>query len=329
VRPRRPPGLAGPQWRALREGLRWDRDRRPADLRQWLNRFDLRGAAARLPALPELVKLPVARKRSLGRAAAAVIILALLAAAGYWAVEDYDSLASRVATWTRQARFALDSAGSLPAAPEPALAQQTTLPPNPPITQAAPATPPPIPMAVAPKAAPMAVAPRAAPMAVAPVAAAPTVAAPTVTSPTAATPPILTSGRGAAAAAPASTDASSAHAAAYAGPIRVEMAADTVDVQAAETTANVIVRRKGNLHGAVDFTWWTESGTAKPGKDFTPVIPHVEHFEDGSGSVTLSIPVSSAPRTQARSFYVVIDRTDTGPALGARNLTMVTLQPPD
>jgi eukaryotic-like serine/threonine-protein kinase len=303
VRPRRPPGLAGHQWRALREGLRWDRDRRPADLRQWLNRFDLRGAAARLPALPELVKTPVARKRTLGRAAAAVMILALLAAAGYWALADYDSLASRVAAWTRQARSALDTAGSLPAAPEPALAQQTPPPPAPPITHAAPAAPPPVPMAVAPA------------------------AAPTAASSMTAAPPILTSRRGAAAAAPASSGESSPHAA-NAGPIRIEMAADTVDVQAAETTAHVIVRRRGSLHGAADFTWWTESGTAKPGKDFTPVIPHVEHFEDGSGSVTLSVPVSSTPRTQAKSFYIVIDRTDTGAALGARNLTMVTLQPP-
>jgi hypothetical protein len=43
--------------------------------------------------------------------------------------------------------------------------------------------------------------------------------------------------------------------------------------------------------------------------------------------VILNIPVSAAPRSQPKSFYVVIDRTDTGAALGERNLTMVTLQP--
>jgi hypothetical protein len=59
------------------------------------------------------------------------------------------------------------------------------------------------------------------------------------------------------------------------------------------------------------------------------VTPRAEHFADGSGSISLSIPVSGAPRTQPKSFYVVIDRTDSGPALGARTLTMVTLQPPD
>jgi hypothetical protein len=109
--------------------------------------------------------------------------------------------------------------------------------------------------------------------------------------------------------------------------MRIEMAADTVDLQPGETTANVVVHRKGNLSGETSFTWWTESGTAKPGRDFAAAVPRVEHFEDGSKSVILNIPVSAAPRSQPKSFYVVIDRTDTGAALGERNLTMVTLQP--
>jgi hypothetical protein len=107
------------------------------------------------------------------------------------------------------------------------------------------------------------------------------------------------------------------------------MAADTVEVQASNVTALVVVRRKGNLHGDASFTWWTESGTAKPGRDFTPVIPRVDRIPDGSGSVSLSVPVSGTPRAQPKSFYVVIDRTDSSAALGAKTLTMVTLQPPE
>ena len=113
-----------------------------------------------------------------------------------------------------------------------------------------------------------------------------------------------------------------------AGPIRVEMAEDTIDVQATESTARVTVRRRGNLHDGATFTWWTESGTAKPGRDFAPVMPRVEKFENGSSSVSLSIPISGTPRSQAKSFYVVIDRTESGAALGARTLTMVTILPP-
>jgi hypothetical protein len=107
------------------------------------------------------------------------------------------------------------------------------------------------------------------------------------------------------------------------------MAADTVDVEPTEPAARVTVRRRGNLHGDASFTWWTESGTAKPGRDFTPVVPGVEHIADGSGSITLNIPVLSTPHDKSKSFFVVIDRNDSAgaAALGARNLTMVTIQP--
>jgi hypothetical protein len=108
------------------------------------------------------------------------------------------------------------------------------------------------------------------------------------------------------------------------------MAADTVDVEPSDQAARITVRRRGNLHGDASFTWWTESGTAKPGRDFAPVIPSVEHIPDGSGSVTLNVPVLSTPRGKSKSFYVVIDRTESGgAALGTRNLTMVTIQPTD
>jgi hypothetical protein len=108
------------------------------------------------------------------------------------------------------------------------------------------------------------------------------------------------------------------------------MAADTVDVEPTDEAARVMVRRRGNIHGDASFRWWTESGTAKPGRDFEPVIPRIEHIADGSGSVSLMIPIPSTPRGKPKSFYVVIDRPESGgAALGARTLTMVTLQPPE
>jgi hypothetical protein len=107
------------------------------------------------------------------------------------------------------------------------------------------------------------------------------------------------------------------------------LAADTVDIQAPDTTASIVVERKGSLRGDASFTWWTESGTAKPGQDFSPVTPREGHIEDGSATVVLTVAVSGARRTKPKSFYVVIDRTDSGPALAGRTLSMVTLQPPD
>ena len=87
------------------------------------------------------------------------------------------------------------------------------------------------------------------------------------------------------------------------------------------------MHRKGNLRGETSFTWWTESGTAKPGADFSAAVPQLAHFGDGKSSVTLSIPLSKAPHASAKSFYIVIDQSEGGAPLGARTLTMVTLQP--
>ena len=97
LRPRRPPGLGGTQWRVLREGLRWERDRRPSDVQKWLRRFNLAGAAARLPALPVLVNAPPPRGPLGLLATAAVTLLALLVAGGMWAMTDYESFQSHVA----------------------------------------------------------------------------------------------------------------------------------------------------------------------------------------------------------------------------------------
>jgi serine/threonine protein kinase len=290
LRPSRPPGLTRRQWRVLQEGLHWEREQRPSGVQKWQERFEFTAAAPRLPPLPALVNAPPPRKRRAALAAALIVMFALLAGGGYWAVTDYDSLAHHVMGWIRQARSALDGAGTSPAAPGPEVTH-----PAPPgaASRAAPvprANPTPSPIPQAQPTSPDAVS-RAAP-----------------TRPST-----------------AQTSARSGHA----GPIRIEMAADTIDVPAADMAAHVAVHRTGNLRGEASFTWWTESGTAKPGREFAPMMPRVEHIADGSSGVTLSIPVSGAPRTQSKSFYVVIDRIESGTALGPRTLTMVTILPPD
>jgi hypothetical protein len=263
-------------------------------VQKWLDRFDVARAAPRLPLLPVLVNAPPPRSPSGVLTTAVVTLFALIAAAGFWAVADYDSFARHLMAWSGHARSAFDSTGEVPAAAAPAGAVN---PPPPaagareaasPPTAKAPASPPPAATRTAPAPAP--------------------------------------STRTAAASRPSAAE-TSARTANAAWPIRIEMAADTVEVQPTETTAHVIVRRRGGIHGDASFTWWTESGTAKPGQDFAAVTPRVEHVEDGSGGVNLSIPVTGMPRTQPKSFYVVIDRTEGGAELGERTLTMVTLQP--
>jgi serine/threonine protein kinase len=144
----------------------------------------------------------------------------------------------------------------------------------------------------------------------------------TATSPAAAVSP-------AAASPPAASRVAAAPTKAPAGTSKIETATDTVEVLAGQPSAQVSVRRKGNLRGETSFRWWTESGTAKPGADFTAVVPQLAYFADGKSNVSLSIPLSIAPHAQAKSFYVVIDQSEDGAALGARTLTMVTLLPSD
>jgi hypothetical protein len=104
------------------------------------------------------------------------------------------------------------------------------------------------------------------------------------------------------------------------------LAADTVEVVPGDPMARVIVRRSRTQRGDVTFNWWTESGTAKPGRDFVAVKPAVEHIPEGKNAVSLLIPVVVDPkRRDSRSFYVVIDAPSDNAALGPRTLTMVTM----
>jgi hypothetical protein len=111
------------------------------------------------------------------------------------------------------------------------------------------------------------------------------------------------------------------------GAPKVELAADTIDVPDGQPSAEVTVHRKGNLRGETSFTWWTESGTAKPGADFSAVVPQLAYFENGKSTVFLSIPLRNIRHMQSKSFYVVIEQSPGGAPLGGRNLTLVTLTP--
>jgi hypothetical protein len=294
IRTRRPSGLSGSQWRVLREGLRWDRARRPSDVQNWLDRLGLQGALSHLPPLPQLITSPPPRSNKAWLSAAAILWVALLAAGGYWVATNYDSLARTVAQW------------HVPGSPEAPLADA---PP-------AAATP----VLSAPAAAPAPGAGRPAPGTPAPAPAQSVVAGATPAAANATAVPATPSGE-----TPAPAPA---HPAAVWQP-RVELAADTVDVPATERSARVVVHRTGSLRGPASFTWWTESGTAKPGVDFIPVMPRTGIIEDGTNGVTLDIDISAISRRQSKSFYVVIDQAESGAALGPRTLTMVTIQPED
>jgi serine/threonine protein kinase len=72
--PARPPGLSARQWRALAQGLAWDRADRPASLRDWLADLDL----GRVPLGP--IPQPASSKAPLlTRSGVAPVLIALLA----------------------------------------------------------------------------------------------------------------------------------------------------------------------------------------------------------------------------------------------------------
>ena len=328
LKPSRPPGLTGKQWQSLRAALAFDRQRRPADIAGWLAPFDLPKPEARLPVLLALLKSPPGRTRQGGTAALVVVMLAL-AAAGWWANghrDEVSQIASQAGGGLKDALAGADAAvtrlwqqgqsaiSSSPTAQQPARAAAE---PAPALRVDEP------PAMTGPSPARRAVQPRS-----------------TAPGPSYPVPPGAPAARSASSRAsvpPAAVAASAPRAAAAQLPsapspqpahTRIELTADAIDVPLTDPAAHILVKRTGNLRADTGFTWWTESGTAKPGQDFMSVKAHEERFEDGKAVANLFVPVVADPtRKQPKSFYVVINDPSDGASLGKRTLTMVTIPP--
>jgi serine/threonine protein kinase len=335
IKPKRLSELHGRQWRALRTALLWDREKRPSDVAAWLQALDVTAAAPQLRALGELTYQPMPPRGRLGFALGVTAAALVVLAAGFWAATHYNELSTGIASLVdnasshRSAEPVVEPAPDLAAPPDLSGLSNTPRAPSTPVTTRAaplaaaqtPPAPTPTPVAatpVAPAPTPVARSPvTPTPVAPAPVAPAPVAPAPVAPAPVAAAP--------AASSSVASSPVTSRPAAARAAVSQIELAADTVDVPFNEPSASVLVHRKGNLRDRVGFTWWTESGTAKPVTDFAPVLPHVEYFDEGKATVTLSIRLANTARAQDKSFYVVIDQHEDNAKLGPRALTMITL----
>jgi serine/threonine protein kinase len=342
LRLRRPAGLSGRQWQAVRAALQWQREQRPADVQEWLRQMDLRGAARRSAPLTDHLEPPLLKESRSRLATGIAAGVVLLLAGAYWILSHRDTLPrvdstaqvrvpdslARPSASPPPARIPVpasqDAPAATPRAPAPAASSATHQPAAAPRVAGRRVAAPPVaapPVAASPVASPPAAAsPVAAPPLAAPPVAAPPVAAPPVAAPPAAAPTAAATQR--VTARPVAVPS-----AASAGASRVELTTDTVEVAASEPSAQVTVHRKGNLRGSTSFTWWTESGTAKPGADFSAAVPQLAYIGDGKSTASLSIPVSNSRHAQSKSFYVVIDQSEGGALLGARTLTMVTLLP--
>ena len=83
--PRRPPGLSGRQWKALSQGLAWERADRTASIKDWLADLDI-GSAPLGPMLTPEISKP-SMLSGTGAAAALIALLAALIVGGVaWAV---------------------------------------------------------------------------------------------------------------------------------------------------------------------------------------------------------------------------------------------------
>jgi serine/threonine protein kinase len=313
LRPSRPAGLGWQEWRALRAGLALDRERRPADVTQWLNAFDWSKAGARLPLLIALVRVTAPKRPRWAVPALATAAVVAALAAALWANAHFNagsrtpsSATSESETQSNALPPQSDGTAEQATAPTRSAAAQPTPPPRSPVAQ--PTSP-----------------ARNAPAQPAERAAVPTTRPAPAATPSPTPPPSPANARTQLAAVSRGPGAGETSGLPHS---RVELAADTIDVPLTDPAARVIVRRRGSLQGDATFTWWTESGTAKPGQDFMAVSPHQEVIEDGKSSVSLFIPVVGDPtRQQPKSFYVVINDPGAGVTLGARTLTMVTIPP--
>ena len=294
--PRRPTGLSIRKWRALRAGLRFDREQRPADMQAWLDQLSLESESGPLPNLATIMAAGAPRRSGVGWVTGGLI--ALFAALCWWGLENPDAVSRSGADlkssagklWNDVRGNPASDTATAPIPDEPAA--ETTVPPIPP-----PAKP------TAPKAA----------HAAGSAAIAGNGAAHITTANTA---PL----EGATAAATGGTALRA----------RIEMAADELEVTPMNPVAAVIVRRRESYRENVSFTWWTESGTAKPGRDFVPVSARTEFLQSGEREAQLLVPVVADPRRhESRSFYVVIDQPSDGAKLGSRTLTMVTIPASD
>jgi len=295
LKPKRPPGLTHHQWNALRSGLNFSRERRPADIASWLQQVFQHQRMDRLPALSVLLASPPPRRR-FSATHAMILVIAMGAAMGVWTQLQVDSMAGVVAALDSRARRLADSlvrrisdAAPRSAAVEGAKSigsRSAAAPPTPPLEPAANA----VPTAISHP-----------PPAIPESAGVPAARVP------------------AASASPAPEDNS---------PSRIELALETTEVSNDSPAALVLIRRKGNLLRDATFTWWTEIGTAKAGVDFEPVSPRMETLRVGKDRINLQIPIISDPaRRQTRNFFVVIDQPGPHVSLGSRTVAKVSILP--
>jgi len=293
LKPTRPAGLTRGEWLALRSGLTFARERRPGEVASWAKAFERSDTAPHLPVLATMARLSAPARRS-PRALVLVVAVLGLFAAGWWVGGHVDSIRAGAVQIESGAGAAFANASSAIARlwGEFGGSREDS-------SESRVQLPQPT---------------------------APAVATPPAQEQSGAVQPL-----GPTNATPKSrTPASAAIPSGTGSRPRIELAADAIEVAPGDPAARILVHRTGSTRGDLSFSWWTESGTAKPEQDFMSVAPREEHIEDGKNSVSLFVPVvADATRRRPKSFYVVINNPSPEASLGKRTLTMVTIPASD
>jgi serine/threonine protein kinase len=312
LRPRRPPGLRTPSWRALRSALSWRRSQRPRHIGSWLEQLGIAAAAERLPPSHQLQAIQPPRLW-LQRLAAATLLVAAAGAAA-WAVQhngplDWQKTLHSAATTLQNAQQELRAGlgSSRRAAPASSAA--------PAVARAAPIIQAPVP-ALAP----------ADPGGPSPGHSRPADADASTPAPghtATAQPRHSRSSRGHARGARGSSPVAGA-----AAPVKAESPPNqdaTVDagnpgagvtfatssyaVADGAPAARLLIRRTGSFKGDLRFAWWTEEDSAKADVDYAPLGRRIEHIPPGADSVAIFVPIISNPlRHRSETFYVALGR---------------------
>ena len=140
MRPRRPAGMRGDHWRALRRGLAWSREQRNMTMEKWLEQLGVSEAADTLPPLARLAAAPPPRQWPQWVAAGVVVLISLGLAAfaiqRQAGVDWHQTLAQVQNSWSGAWQQLRPSANASTAA-APASSDSATLPLTPGLLAAA------------------------------------------------------------------------------------------------------------------------------------------------------------------------------------------------
>jgi serine/threonine protein kinase len=276
MRPRRPAGMRGDNWRALRRGLAWSREQRNMTMEKWLEQLGVSEAADTLPPLARLTAAPPPRQWPQWLAASVVVLVSLGVAAFAMqrqaGVDWRETIAQLQNTWNGAWQQLHPSANSSAPVAR-ALSDPAVAPLTPNLLAAA---------------------------------AAPVNAVEPAASATDRAPPARVAGISGRSAAIVTADDTYAPAAEASSP-RVQFAASSYEVAGSEPAARIVVRRLGSLDGNVSFTWWTEGASAQPDVDYASLGRRVERIASGADKITVYVPIISNPqRARPSQFYVAL-----------------------